>query len=93
MVLSRAQNEIANAVEYYALYSNDAPLKFITELNKTYDTLRAYPFFGVRYNNVCALKLKKFPYSLYFIINEKQRTVKVLSCFHNKKNPYKRPRF
>ena len=92
IVSSRAQKEIANAVEYYALYSHDAPVKFITELNHTYDTLRTHPFFAVKYKNVRTLKLKGFPYSLYFIVNDKNNTVSVLSCFHNKQNPYKRPR-
>ncbi len=92
IVLSRAQNEIANAVDYYALYSNDTPLKFITELNNTYEVLRANPFFAVRYKNVRTLKLKRFPYTLYFIVNDKNSTVNVLSCFHNKQNPYKRSR-
>lgn len=93
IVLSRAQNEIANAIEYYASHSNDAPLKFITELNNTYDTLRAYPFFAVKYKNVRTLKLKRFPYSLYFTVNDKNDTVSILSCFHNEQNPYRRPKF
>ena len=91
IVSSRAQKEIENASEYYALYSNNAPIKFIVALNNTYETLKSNPFFVVNYKNVRTLKLKKFPYSLYFVVNEKQRTVKVLSCFHNKRNPYKRP--
>ena len=89
----RARKEIQNASDYYALYSNNAPTKFIDALNNTYETLEMYPFFGVRYNDVRALKLKKFPYSLYFVVNEKHKTVKVLSCFHNKRNPHQRPRF
>ena len=87
----RARNEIQNATDYYALNSNDAPIGFITELNNTYETLETNPFFSVKYNDVRALKLKRFPYSLYFVINEKNRTVRVLSCFHNKRSPRKRP--
>ena len=93
IVSLRAQNEIANAVEYYSTRSTHAPNKFIAELNSTYKTLERYPFFGVKYKNVRSLQVKGFPYSLYFIVNDKQGTVSVLSCFHNKQNPYKRPRF
>ena len=87
----RANEEIENAFDYYSLYSNDAPINFRVVIKDTFDTLRTYPFFGARYNDVRALKLKKFPYSLYFVVNEKHKTVKVLSCFHNKRNPHMRP--
>jgi len=91
IVSPRAQREIENAIDYYALYSIDAPVQFITILKETYRTLEINPFFEVRYKNVRSLKLKRFPYSLYFFINENENTVEVLSCFHNKINPNKRP--
>lgn len=91
IVSPRAQKEIENAIDFYALYSSDAPLNFITELIAVYNSLKTNPFFRVRYKNVRALKIKRFPYSLYFIINENQNTIRVLSCFHNKRNPNKRP--
>lgn len=91
IVSPRAQKEIENAIDYYALYSADAPRNFITILKDTYGTLSTTPFFKVQYKNIRALKIKKFPYSLYFVINEEQNTVRILSCFHNKRNPNKRP--
>lgn len=92
IVSPRDQKEIENAIDYYALYSVDAPINFITSLKEAYNSLENNPFYRVRYKNVLALKIKKFPYSLYFIINEDENTVRVLSCFHNKRNPNKRPR-
>lgn len=91
IVSPRAQKEIENAIEYYALYSVDAPLNFITTLKESYETLETNPFFSVRYKNIRALKIKRFPHSLYFIVNEEKNTVRVLSCFHNKRSPNKRP--
>ncbi|MCU0376397.1 MAG: type II toxin-antitoxin system RelE/ParE family toxin [Chitinophagaceae bacterium] len=92
IVSPRAQKEIENAIDYYALYSVDAPLNYIAVLKDAYGKLETNPFFSIRYKNVRALKLKKFPHSLYFIINEDNNTVRVLSCFHHKRNPNKRPR-
>ena len=86
-----AQKEIENAIDYYALYSSNAPQSFINLLKDTYTTLESNPSFSVQYKNIRALKINKFPYSLYFVINETQNTVRILSCFHNKKNPNKRP--
>ena len=90
IVSPRAQKKIENAIDYYALNSLDAPINFISILKDIYATLETEPFFRIRYKNVRALKMKTFPYSLYFIISND--TVKILSCFHSKRNPNKRPR-
>ena len=91
IISPRAQKEIENAIDFYALYSSNAPRSFIIMLKETYTILETSPFFRIRYKNIRALKLKKFPYSLYFVINQNNNTVKILSCFHNKKSPNKRP--
>jgi toxin ParE1/3/4 len=92
IISPRAQKEIENAIDFYALYSVDAPKNFITVLKEAYTTLETNPYFRVRYKNVCALKLENFPHSLYFTINKDINTIRVLSCFHNKRNPNKSPR-
>ena len=91
IISPRAQKEIENALEYYALYSSDAPMNFIAELKVAYTTLESNPFFSIRYKNIRAVQIKKFPHSLYFVINEDKNTIRILSCFHNKRNPTKRP--
>lgn len=91
IVSPRAQKEIEHAIDYYALYSSDAPLRFLVFLEEAYHTLAINPFFGIRYKEIRALKIKKFPYSLYFIIDETRNTVRVLACFHNRRRPDKRP--
>jgi plasmid stabilization system protein ParE len=91
-VSPRAQKEILKAIDYYVERSEDAPGNFIIQLEKNYATLENNPFFIIRYKNIRSLKLKKFPYSLYFTVNEKTEVVEILSCFHNKLNPTKRPK-
>jgi toxin ParE1/3/4 len=91
-VSPRAQKEIIDTIDYYTPHNPDVPNNFIVQLLKIYGILETNPFFRLRYKNVRALKLKKFPYSLYYTVNETQKLVKVLSCFHNKRNPKKRPR-
>jgi len=91
IVSPRAQKEIEDAIDYYMLYSVDAPRNFIAILNDTYKVLEEKPFQRIRYKNVRAFKIRKFPFLLYFVINETNKTIKILSCFHNKRNPQKRP--
>jgi len=47
IVSPRAQKEIENATDYYALYSVDAPANFISSLKEAYETLETNPFFRV----------------------------------------------
>lgn len=91
IVSPRAQKEIENAIEYYALYSVDAPVNFIAVLKDAYATLEKDPFLRVRYKSVRGIKTKKFPYCLYFVVDENKNIVRILSCFHVKRSPEKRP--
>jgi toxin ParE1/3/4 len=70
IVSPRAQKEIENAIDYYALYSIDAPKHFVTTLKETYNILADNPFSRVRYKNIRAFKIRRFPYLLYFVIKE-----------------------
>jgi len=92
IVSPRAQKEIENSIDYYALYSEIAPKDFIYAIRESYSTLEKIPFFKIRYKNIRALGLKKFPHSLNYVVNEETKTVKILSCFHNKRNPKRRPK-
>ena len=69
IVSPRAQKDIINAIDYYLERSADASSNFIRQLQKSYATLENNPFFIIRYKNARSLKLKKFPYSLYFTVN------------------------
>lgn len=94
IVSPRAQKEIENAIDYYALYSTDAPANFMAALKEAYNILATNPFANrIRYKNIRALKLTKFPYLLYYDVKTPQNTIKVLACFHNKRNPHSRPNY
>jgi len=43
IVSPRAQKEIENAIDYYALYSSNAPKSFINLLKDTYHSLEKNP--------------------------------------------------
>ena len=87
----RTQNEIEKSIDYYALHSADAPINFIDSLKEAYDKLSVNPFERLRYKKIRVLQLERFPFALYFTIDTTTNTVKILSCFHNKRNPDKRP--
>jgi plasmid stabilization system protein ParE len=91
LVSPRAQYEIELAIDYYAQYSALAPNRFIKQLNNAYLLLKNNPFLVVRYKNIRSINLRKFPFTLFFVIDEKAFLVRILSCFHNRRSPIKRP--
>jgi len=54
------------------------------ELNKIIQTPKAY---AIRYKNVRLAHPRKFPYHIYFFIEEKEKTVIILGIVHNKRHP------
>jgi toxin ParE1/3/4 len=91
IVSPRAIKEIENAIDYYSKYNQSTPSFFINCVEQAYKTLEISPFFRVRYKNIRALPLQKFSYSLFYMIDEERKIIKILSCFHDKRNPTKNP--
>jgi toxin ParE1/3/4 len=91
IISPRAQIEISEAIEYYRIYSNMAPVVFIQSLEKSYKTLESSPFFRKRYKNIRGLNIIKFRHTLFYQIDEERKIVKVLSCFHCGRNTVNRP--
>lgn len=92
IVSPKAQAEIEDISEYYFLIGLSILSKFYTELENAYKYLETNPHFQTRYKNYRAIPIKKFPYLLFFMIDETNKTVKVLSCFNTSRSPKKYPK-
>lgn len=90
-VSPRAQNEIEESYVFYFEKNKTVANNFIVALSETYRILSLNPHFQVIYKNIRAVSINKYPYSLYFVIDESITTVRVLSCFHTSRNPDKLP--
>ncbi|MFP9113475.1 type II toxin-antitoxin system RelE/ParE family toxin [Flavobacterium sp. RHBU_3] len=91
IVSPKAQEEFYDAIDYYNDVSAIVPEKFVGAIQKAYHNLSVDPFFGIRYHKIRAIPVKGFPYLLFFIVDEQNFEVIVLSCFHTSKNPHKYP--
>lgn len=89
IVSPKAQIEIEDISEYYSQISFTVLTKFYVELENAYKFLETNPHFQTRYKNYRAIPIKKFPYLLFFMINETNKTIKVLSCFNTSRSPKK----
>ncbi len=92
IVSPMAQIEIEDISEYYFQISFKILTKFYTELENAYKYLERNPHFQKRYKNYRAIPIKKFPYLLFFMIDETNKTIKVLSCFNTSRSPKKYPK-
>lgn len=92
IVSPKAQIEIEDISEYYSHISFSILTKFYTELENAYKFLETNPHFQTRYKNYRAIPIKNFPYLLFFVIDETNKTTKVLSCFNTSRSPKKYPK-
>jgi toxin ParE1/3/4 len=87
-----AQEEFEAAYRYY---KENASLNvadtFHEDFEASLDVLEINPFYQVRTKSYRAIPLKKFPYLLFFEIEESDKIVKILALFHTSQNPSKWP--
>ncbi len=87
-----ASKNIENAVEYYI---NKAGKKiashYLKDFQKTYNALKINPFSQFHDNNYRYLPFSKFPYVVFFIIDEKNKKVFINAVFHTSQNSTKHP--
>ena len=71
--IGRPIKEIEDAIDYYSTNSSKAPVQFIESLLQCYHLLSIHPYYKIQYKNIRSLKLKKFPYSLFYTANEEKK--------------------
>jgi hypothetical protein len=87
IILVRADLEVDEISEYYESISEGLGTKFYNEFQDYPETLKTFPFFEVKYNEIRKLKLKKFPYTIHFSINEKEKKVSILAVTCDYQDP------
>jgi toxin ParE1/3/4 len=91
LVEERAQFEIQNGFEFYYSINKNIAVAFLRNIGLSFNSLSFNPYFKIVKGQIRFLKVKKFPYVLFFVIDEKMQLVKVVSCFNTKRNPENRP--
>ncbi|WP_445455352.1 type II toxin-antitoxin system RelE/ParE family toxin [Flavobacterium sp. HNIBRBA15423] len=92
IISKRAQFEIENAVEYHAEININLASKFYIQLDSAYQNITVNPYYQKRYKNFRGITITNFPFILFFIIEEKQQQIKILSCFHTSRDSKKYPK-
>ncbi|MBP6557753.1 MAG: type II toxin-antitoxin system RelE/ParE family toxin [Flavobacterium sp.] len=88
----RALQDIQAAIDYYDFKSEGLGSYFYQEVEQHFEILAKNPFYQIRYKDYHGLPLKKFPFIVFYFIDEEIKTVFVLSIFNTYINPKKYPK-
>lgn len=86
-----AEENIEDATAYYAEISMKVLKSFNKQLDLSISRILINPFFQKRYKNVRAFPLKKFPYIIFYEVDENEKMIYILSVFCTHQNPVKYP--
>jgi plasmid stabilization system protein ParE len=85
----RAINDVENGVEYYNALSENLGFRFADEIDFALQQIAKMPTaYSFRYKNVRAKQVNKFPFLIYFIIDDSKTSVEVLRIFNTYQNPF-----
>lgn len=87
-----AKSNIKEAVTYY---KKEASLKvaqnFVKDYEQTLQKIIQNPFYQIYYKNFRGLPFKKYPYIIFFQVDENRKLISINAVFQGNQNIDKRP--
>jgi plasmid stabilization system protein ParE len=81
--------------EYYLYYKQVAGKKiadaFFDDFDGMRKTISKNPYFQIWFDEFRAVPLKKYPFLIFFSIDEEEKTIIIARIFHTAQNPEKYP--
>jgi len=82
----KALGDIRRIRTWYRRIDPDLEDRFVKALNQAFDQIQDFPFaLQVLYRNTRRISLKKFPYGVYYLVQESR--IIVVAVIHHKRNP------
>lgn len=86
IVRPEAQSEVQEAFSYYEEKSEGLGFEFMRSLDAVLQSVKRNPFaYQTIYRESRRVLLRKFPYALFYVVEEKR--IIVIACFHQKRHP------
>lgn len=92
IISEEALLDLDDAMDFYSNISFELGEKFMQQFDDSILQLENNPFFQIRYDEVRIRKIKIFPITLHFVINETSKTVIVYGIRFAKENPENYPK-
>ncbi len=85
-ILPDAWGDIVKISSYYGSISDNLSLKFERFLFEALENIQMFPvMYPIRYKNVRRKLLRKFPYAVYYYIDEYY--IRLIAVMHQRENP------
>lgn len=91
-LVADAKNDFAEAHTYYLKISPKVAASFSIEVKSAIEHLEINPFYEIRAQNFRSIPLKKFPYLIFFDVDETRKEVKIVAIFNTNQSTEKYPK-
>jgi hypothetical protein len=91
LIEPRALADVQEAITYYDSKQAGLGEKFYNAFSKHLEAIAKNPFYQIRYKDYRALPINKFPYIIFFYLNEKTNTAFIVGVFNTSQSPLKYP--
>ncbi len=84
-----ANDDLTDILGWYSInFSPETKKFFITDVSKLLKSLEKSPkAYSIRIKNVRCAVLKKYPYNIYYWVDDNDFSVNVFAILHQKRNP------
>jgi hypothetical protein len=85
-----ARIELEDHIEWYNMKQAGLGNRLFNNIKEAFSRIEQNPFgYALRYKNTRAIPLKKFPFTIHYVIDEENKTIGILSFFKTHQNPEK----
>lgn len=86
-LLPITRTDLQKAKKWYNEQRSDLGEEFKHEVNKEMDYISTYPFhYQTKYKEVRVSYVTRFPYGIFYFIEEVKKQIVILGVLHNKRN-------
>jgi plasmid stabilization system protein ParE len=82
-----AFEDLQIAVDYYSTINPALGERFFGIFENALEILKINPYFQVRFDDIRSLPLHKFPYSIYFDVDQKRSIINIYAVVHQAADP------
>ena len=88
VLLAEAETDLDDAFIWYELQKPGLGIEFITDVEKVFLFIAQNPMASEKlYRKIHRQVVKRFPYSIYYSINNTLSQIQVVGVLHHKRNP------
>ena len=83
-----AELDLKETIDWYEEQRIGLGQDFLVHIDSAFYKLKNHPrLYAVVYKNVRTVLMKKYPYCIFYIVEEEQKSIQIFAILHTKRNP------